>query len=118
MRFCHNDFVTTYKYHTEKQYDHSEKQKDAISFLSSPTLNELVEDDEESNNINFNTTDAYFQNNANISTTCHNNKYGEVNLQPKDFYYLSHQHDIMNGNNTPIFNSKISTKKFFGTIIT
>ncbi len=72
----------------------------------------MVEEDEESNNINFNTTDASFQNNSNIPTACCGDKYGEVNLQP-DFYYLSFQHDIMNGNNTPIFNLKISTWNFF-----
>ncbi len=104
-QFCLNDFVSKYKYQTEKQYDHSKKQYDTISFSSSPTSNEVVEEDEESNIINFTTTDASSQNNANISTTCHSNKNGEVNLQSEDFYYLSYQHNRMNGNHTSIFSS-------------
>ncbi len=109
MKGCfHNfDFVSTFKDHTETEYEHSKKQKDPISFSSSTTSNELVEDDEESNNINCNIMDASaFQNYENISTKCHSNKYGEVNLHPEDFHYLTCQHDRMNGDNTPIFNSK------------
>ena len=56
-RFCLNNFVSTYKYHTETQCDHSKKQKDPILFLSSPTLNEVVREVEESNNINLNIAD-------------------------------------------------------------
>ncbi len=78
-------------------------------FLSSPTLNEVVEEDEETNSINFNTMDASFQNNATISLTFQGNEHGEIILHPEDFYYLSCQHDRMNGNHTAIFNSKIST---------
>ncbi len=84
-----NDFVSTCKHHTETEYDHSNKQKDPISLLSSPTLNEIVGEYEDSNYINFNTTDASFNNKANLSLTCHGDKHGEVTLQPEDFYYLS-----------------------------
>ncbi len=74
--------------------------------------------DEESNKINFNITDASaFQNYENMSATCHRNKYREGHFHPEDFNYLLYQHDRMNGDNTPIFNSKKFGWKFFGKTI-
>ncbi len=49
--------------------------------------------------------------------TCNGNKYREVNLQPEDFHYLSYQYDRMNGDNSPFYNSKISSMNFFDRII-
>ncbi len=94
-----NDFVSVNGFHT----DHSKKQNDLVSLISSPTLNEAVGEVEESNYINFNTTDTSFQNNATLSSTFYGDKHSEVNLQPEEFYNLSYQHDRMNGNHTPIF---------------
>ncbi len=116
--FNNIDFVSTHKHQTEKEYEHTEKEKESISFISSTTSNESVEDNEDSNNINFNINDtSAFQNYENISTICHSNKYGEINLHPEDFYYLMYQHDAMNGSNTPIFNSKNLGGKFLGRTI-
>ncbi len=36
-----------------------------------------------------------------------------MTCHPEDFYYLSFRHDRMNGNTTPIFNSKKFDWKFF-----
>ncbi len=118
QRHHNTHYVLTYNGHTESQYKHSDKQKVQISSTSSTTSNELVTDNEDSYNINLNITDqSSFQNDENISTICHGNKYREVNLHPQFFYYLSYQHNRMNGNSTPIFNSKKIDWNFFGKII-
>ncbi len=57
-RFHLNGFFSTYQHRTETEYEHSRKQKGSISYISSTTSNELVEDNEESININFNINDA------------------------------------------------------------
>ncbi len=49
----------------------------------------LVQEDEESNYIKFDTIDASFQNNATLPFPSQDDKHREVNLQPEEFYYLS-----------------------------
>ncbi len=100
--FHNTDYVLTYKDNTESQYDHSDKQNNLISSISSTTSNA---ENKESYNIDFDITDqSSFQNDENVSTICHGNTYGEVNLHPQDSYYLLHQDDRMSGNTNPIFN--------------
>ncbi len=112
---CNTDYVSTYKGHTESQYDHSNKQKHQISSTSSTTSNA---DNEESNKVNLDITDeSSFQNDESVSTIYHSNTYRENYLHHQDFYYLLHQHDRMNGNTNPIFNSTKSDWNFFGKII-
>ena len=111
----HNiDSNSTYKHLIEPESKQCATPKQSTVLNSSTTSNEFTQDHEDSNNIHFDSSDGAIVDNLNNNTTrCQRHEYGEVNLQQKDFYYLSYQHNTTNGNATCIFNSNNSGWKFF-----
>ncbi len=112
--FQNIDSVSTYKHQIELDSKKSATSNESIVLNSLTTSNEFSQDHYDSNDIHFNISDGAIVCDFNSNTTrCHSNENREVNLQPEDFYYLSYQHDSINGNNTCIFNSTNSGWKFF-----
>ncbi len=105
----------THKQQIEPESEQHGTSNESILLKSSTTSNEFSHDHEYSKDINFyNISDGAIVHNLNNNTTrCQTHEYGQVNLQPEDFYYLSYQHDTMNRNTTRIFNSNNLGWKFF-----